>query len=75
MLHSEAIEFLDEIAINNPAILQSSSYINLKKTEKEDIEIVIHCHLAGYDLEMINHMIKARNLTIINLPKDVWVIY
>jgi hypothetical protein len=75
MLHYEAIEFLDEIAKTKPEILQSASCIDLKKTVEGDVEIVIHCHLANYDLQMLNRLVSAKKLKVINSHQDVWVIH
>jgi hypothetical protein len=74
MLHYEAIDFLDEIAKTKPEILRSASCIDLKKTIDEAVEIVIHCHLEDCGLALLNDLVKAKKLIIINSRLDVWII-
>jgi hypothetical protein len=72
VLHSEAIEFLNEIANTNPEILQSAPYIDLRTTTKADIEIVFHCRLTDSEIELLKHL--ANKFVVTNYPNDVWVI-
>ncbi len=74
MLHYEAIQFLDEIANTNPEILQSASYIDLKLTSDEEVEIVIHCRLASCDLELLNNLANAKRYKITHYPQETWII-
>jgi hypothetical protein len=75
LLHSEAIELLKEIAITNPEILQSAVYINLHLNDKAQTSIIIHSCFSIDELELLEHLVNRRNLTIGEDSNDVWVIF
>jgi hypothetical protein len=74
LLHDEAVKLLNEIAITNPQILQSATSINLQ-SGKKGVNIVIRSYLSLEDKELLEHLVKRRELGLYEQSDNLWLIY
>jgi hypothetical protein len=75
MLHSDAIKFLNDIALINPDILQSATLINLEQSKDKKIKIVIHCKLDSTQRDILTYLVKVKDFRAVEQQEDVWLIY
>jgi hypothetical protein len=75
MLHTDAIKFLNDVALINPDILQSATLINLEQSKDKDTKIIIHCKLDSTQKSILAYLTKTKNFTADEQQEDVWLIY